>query len=42
MYVDILEDGAFSEIRLMAVNKKNTGILQMNPAAPESMISVRP
>ena len=32
---DILEDGAFSEIRLMAVNKQNTGMLQMNPAAPE-------
>ncbi len=39
---EILEDGAFSEIRLMAVNKQNTGMLQMNPAAPESMISVRP
>ena len=32
---DILEDGSFSEIRLMAVNKQNIGMLQMNPAAPE-------
>lgn len=32
---DILEDGSFSEIRLMAVNEQNTGMLQMNPAAPE-------
>ena len=28
---DILEDGAFSEIRLMAVNKQNTGMLQIDP-----------
>ena len=31
---DILEDGSFSEIRLMAVNKQNEGMLHMNPAAP--------
>ena len=32
---DILPDGSFSEIRLMAVNKMNTGMLHMNPNAPE-------
>lgn len=32
---DILEDGSFSEIRLMAVNQQNVGMLQMNPNAPE-------
>ncbi|SEQ98734.1 diguanylate cyclase (GGDEF) domain-containing protein [Lachnospiraceae bacterium NE2001] len=32
---DVLEDGSFSEIRLMAVNKQNVGMLQMNPNAPE-------
>ena len=32
---DVLDDGSFSEIRLMAVNKQNVGMLQMNPNAPE-------
>ena len=32
---DILEDGSFGEIRLMAVNSQNVGMLQMNPNAPE-------
>ena len=32
---DVLEDGSFSEIRLMAVNKQNEGMLHMNPEAPE-------
>lgn len=32
---DILEDGSFSEIRLMAVNKQNVGMLHLNPQAPE-------
>ncbi len=32
---DIMEDGTCSEIRLMAVNKQNVGMLQMNPEAPE-------
>ncbi len=32
---DILADGTFSEIRLMAVNSMNVGMLQMNPNAPE-------
>ena len=32
---DILDDGSFSEIRLMAVNSMNVGMLQMNPNAPE-------
>ena len=32
---DIEDDGSFSEIRLMAVNKQNVGMLQMNPNAPE-------
>lgn len=32
---DVLPDGSYSEIRLMAVNKQNTGMLQMNPNAPE-------
>ena len=31
---DILPDGSFSEIRLMALNSKNTGVLYMNPDAP--------
>ena len=31
---DILPDGKFSEIRLMAVNKMNVGMLEMNPNAP--------
>ena len=32
---DILPDGSFSEIRLMAVNKQNEGILFRRPDAPE-------
>ena len=32
---DILADGGYSEIRLMAVNKQNVGMLMMNPNAPE-------
>ena len=32
---DILPDGTNSEIRLMAVNRQNVGMLQMNPNAPE-------
>ncbi len=32
---DILSDGKYSEIRLMAVNKQNVVMLQMNPDAPE-------
>ena len=32
---DILPDGSNSEIRLMAVNRQNIGMLQMNPNAPE-------
>lgn len=32
---DILPDGSFSEIRLMAVNKKNEGMLHFSPEAPE-------
>ena len=32
---DILDDGSFGEIRLMAVNQQNVGMLQMNPNAPE-------
>ncbi|SFC49153.1 sensor domain-containing diguanylate cyclase [Butyrivibrio sp. YAB3001] len=32
---DLLEDGSYSEIRLMAVNKQNVVMLQMNPEAPE-------
>lgn len=31
---DVLPDGSFSEIRLMAVNQQNTGMLHMNPNAP--------
>ena len=31
---DILPDGSFSEIRLMAVNRQNEGILTRNPNAP--------
>lgn len=31
---DILPDGNFSEIRLMAVNKKNEGMLHFSPDAP--------
>ena len=32
---DVLADGSFSEIRLMAVNQQNVMMLQMNPNAPE-------
>ena len=32
---DIMPDGSFSEIRLMAVNKQNEGIITRNPAAPK-------
>lgn len=32
---DILPDGSFSEIRLMAVNKQNEGMLHFRPDAPE-------
>ena len=32
---DILPDGNYSEIRLMAVNKLSEGMLHMNPEAPE-------
>ncbi len=32
---DLLEDGSYSEIRLMAVNKQSVGMLHMNPDAPE-------
>lgn len=32
---DILPDGSFSEIRLMAVNQQNTGILTRKPNAPK-------
>ena len=32
---DILPDGSNSEIRLMAVNRQNVGMLMMNPEAPE-------
>ena len=32
---DILPDGSYSEIRLMAVNRMNVGMLHMNPNAPE-------
>ena len=32
---DILPDGSFSEIRLMAVNKQSAGMLLMNPNAPK-------
>ena len=32
---DVLPDGGFSEIRLMAVNQMNQGMLHMNPNAPE-------
>lgn len=32
---DIMPDGSCSEIRLMAVNKQNEGILTQNPDAPE-------
>ena len=31
---DILPDGSFSEIRLMAINGQNTGMLAANPDAP--------
>ena len=31
---DIQQDGSFSEIRLMAVNQMNSGMLMMNPDAP--------
>ena len=32
---DILPDGSFSEIRLMAVNSQNEGMFHMNPNAPK-------
>ncbi len=32
---DILPDGSFSEIRLMAVNSQNEGMLHFSPDAPE-------
>ncbi|WP_298532189.1 sensor domain-containing diguanylate cyclase [uncultured Ruminococcus sp.] len=32
---DILPDGSFSEIRLMAVNKQNEGMLHFSPDTPE-------
>ncbi len=32
---DILPDGTYSEIRLMAVNQESIGMVQMNPDAPE-------
>lgn len=32
---DVLPDGSFSEIRLMAVNKQNEGMLHFKPDAPE-------
>ncbi|WP_026517023.1 hypothetical protein [Butyrivibrio sp. MC2021] len=32
---DILPDGSYSEIRLMAVNKMNELMLHMTPDAPE-------
>ena len=32
---DIQQDGSFSEIRLMAVNQMNSGMLMMNPDAPD-------
>ena len=32
---DILPDGSFSDIRLMAVNKQNEGMLHFRPDAPE-------
>ena len=32
---DILPDGSFSEIRLIAVNKQNEGMLHFSPDAPE-------
>ena len=32
---DIMPDGTYSEIRLMAVNKQNEGILFRNPEAPK-------
>ena len=31
---DILADGSFTEIRLMAINGNNAGVLNMNPDAP--------
>lgn len=31
---DIMTDGSFSEIRLIALNKQNGGVLTMNPDAP--------
>lgn len=31
---DVLSDGSFSEIRLIAINKQNGGALTMNPDAP--------
>ncbi len=38
---DILPDGSFSEIRLMAVNKQNEGMLHFSPDAPELAPGVR-
>ena len=32
---DVLKDGSFSEIRLMAVNSQNMGMLMMTPNAPD-------
>lgn len=32
---DIMDDGSFGEIRLMALNSKNTGVFAANPNAPE-------
>ena len=32
---DILPDGTYSEIRLMAVNRESEGMVRMNPEAPE-------
>ena len=32
---DIMPDGSFSEIRLIALNKMNGGVLNMNPDAPK-------
>lgn len=32
---DILPDGSFSEIKLMGMNRQNTGMLHMRPDAPE-------
>lgn len=37
---DIMPDGTYSEIRLMAVNKQNEGILFLNPNAPKFYPSI--